>query len=226
MSKRTIVVFDFETTHLDPDSDLCVIVEIGAVALDSRSLKVVPNSEFYVMVAPTDINKEGYYEAHKSTIDWHVGLKPGRTPDGMIETWAKGTPEKDALKMFIDYCAVYKWGRTYDTAPTAGGNNIINYDLPILRRYVEKYKLKYPFFKRDIYDMQQMCLYSLGYSLDAPRSYSMDNLRTYFGLSGEHGHNALFDAQQEAVVISYLGRKFQSLSKGFQARGCLAEQKA
>ena len=222
MSKRTIIVFDFETTFVEPLDELCEIVEIGAVALDSRTLKTIPNSEFFVEVRPENLNDPNYYADHKSTIDWHVGLKPGRTPDSMMEQWSKGTPEKDALKMFLDYCSAYKWGKSYDTAPTAGGNNIINFDLPILQRYLEKYKMKWPFFKRDVYDMQQMCLYSLGYSLDAPRSYSMDNLRTYFGLSGENGHNALFDAQQEATVISYLGRKFQSLSKNFQARGCLA----
>lgn len=170
MSKRTIVVFDFETTSADPHSEYCDIVEIGAVALHSKTLKRVTGSEFYVDVRPPDIDAPDFYEKRKSTIDWHCGLKPGRTPESMIEKWSQGTPEKDAFKLFLEYCAQYKWGRTFDTAPVGGGNNIINFDIPLLYKYVAKHKLKYPFFKRDVWDIQQICLYTLAFSLDPPRS--------------------------------------------------------
>lgn len=221
MSKRTIIVFDFETTHVNPESEFCDIVEIGAVALHSKTLRPVPGGEFYVDVRPNDIEKEDFYKNRKSTIDWHVGLKPGRTVEGMIEKWKEGTPEKDALKMFLDYCGTYKWGRSFDTAPIAGGTNIIGYDIPILNRLCTKYKFKYPFFKRDMYEIQQMCLYLFGFSPDPPRAYNMDVLRPYLGLDTEDSHQALFDARQEAKIIALLGNKLKLLSQGFHARGAL-----
>jgi DNA polymerase III epsilon subunit-like protein len=223
MSKRTIICFDFETTHKDPDSEYCDIVEIGAVAMHSKTLKPIPGEEFYVDVRPPSIDDPDFYEKRRDTIDWHCGLKPGRTPESMIEKWKQGTPEKDALKMFLDFCKNFKWGRSFDTAPVAGGNNIMGYDIPILERLCKKHKLRYPFFKRDKWDIQQMCLYTLAFSLDPPRSYSMDNLRVYFGMSGEHGHNALFDSQQEAQVIQLLGGKLKTFSRNFCARGALQE---
>lgn len=219
---RTIIVFDFETTHLDPHSDYCNPIEIGAVAINSKYFKVIPGSEFYLDVRPPDIDKEDFYANRKSTIDWHIGLKPGRTVEGLIEKWSKGTPEKEAIKMFIDYCMTYKWGKSYDTAPIAGGTNIIDYDIPILERLTSKYKFKYPFFKRDRYEIQQLCLYTLGYSLDRPRAYNMDNLRNFFGLSDTDCHQALFDAKQEAQIIEFLGGKLKTFSKNFQARGSLS----
>lgn len=219
--KRTIIVFDFETTHKDPRSEYCDIVEIGAVAIHSKTLKTIKGSEFYLDVRPPDIDKPDFYENRKDTINWHVALQPNRTVDSMIEKWKAGTPEKDAIKMFIDYCNHYKWGKSWDTSPIAGGTNITDYDIPILERLVEKYGFKYPFFKRDKYEIQQLCLYTLGYSPDQPRAYNMDNLRSFFGLATENCHQALYDAIQEAQIIELLGGELRSLSKNFQGRGML-----
>jgi DNA polymerase III epsilon subunit-like protein len=206
--KSTIIVFDFETTSLEAGTDKCDPVEIGAVAIHSRNLKVIEGSQFFVKVRPDKIGEPDYYEKHKSTIDWHLSLahNKGKTAADMIAEWAEGVPEKTAWRTFADYVNSYNYANSYKTAPIPAGQNIKGFDLKIYDYLCEKHKTKPFFSKRDAVDTKELSFYWLSYAVDQPRSISMDDLRPYFGMSSDMGHNALADVLDEAgIAIMYLG---------------------
>lgn len=205
--KQTIIVFDFETTGKDPNDPACDIVEIAAVAIHSKNLEIIKNSEFFTYVRPDDIDQPGYYENHKQTIDWHLGLSQnkGMTPQTLLEKWSNGVPEKKAWSQFVNYINQYNYMNSYKTAPIAAGQNIRGFDLPIYDRINAKYKSKPAFAKRDCIDTLDLSFYWLAFNNDPPKSYKMDDLRPYFGMGSEHGHNALVDVKDEAnIAIMYL----------------------
>ena len=219
--RQTIVVFDFETTHLDPESDLCDPVEIGAIAINSKTLKVIPGSEFYLVVKPDNIDKPDYYETHQNTIDWHVGLHKDNTVENLMEKWQGGTPEKQAWSMFHDYVNQYNYAKKYWSAPVAGGANIANFDLKIYNRLNKKYNKKPCFQKRDFIDTMQCCFYWFAFSKDPPKSYSMDELRPYFGMGTTNAHNALQDVNQEAELICMFMSLYKKFSQSVSLRNVL-----
>ena len=99
---RKIIVFDFETSAVEPESDLCDPVELAAVAIDTKTMQIVSGSEFSVFIRPDTIDDANYYDLHKSTIDWHCTTK-NINKDDLIKKWKGGTKEKVAWESFIEY---------------------------------------------------------------------------------------------------------------------------
>jgi DNA polymerase III alpha subunit (gram-positive type) len=215
----TIIVFDFETTHLEAGTTACDAIELAACAIHSKTLEIVKDSEFFVNIRPDNIEDPDYYKNHKSTIDWHVGLHKGNTVEGLIEKWKAGTPEKQAWKMFHDYVNQYNHTKTWRTAPIAAGTNISDFDLKIYDYLNQKHKMKPCFHKRDKIDIKDLCFYWFAFNPDPPKSFKMDDLRPYFALGTEKAHNALFDVQQEATIISNFLKVFKKYGKQVTLRG-------
>lgn len=221
--RNTIVVFDFETTHKDADSDLCDIVEIGAVAIHSKNLEIIKDSKFFINVRPDKIEEPDYYENHKDTINWHLSLPENKdhTAESLIKFWAGGTPEKQALKMFHDYLDQFNFGKKWFTAPIAAGSNIKGYDLIIHDRLIKKHKTKDPFFKRDKIDLLDLCFFWTSYALDKPKDHKMDTLREFFALGKKNAHNAGQDVIDEATIIISFLKLFQKFSHQINFRKLL-----
>ena len=60
LNLRKICVFDFETDSPDPHT--CQPVELAAIMIDPRKLKIIEKSDFSSMMRPADIDDETYYE--------------------------------------------------------------------------------------------------------------------------------------------------------------------
>lgn len=215
----TIIVFDFETTHLEAGTDKCDPIEIAAISIHSKTLEIIPDSEFYVVVRPDKIEDADYYKNHKSTIDWHIGLKKENTLNSLMEKWKAGTPEKQAWKMFHDYVNQYNYSKTWRTRPIAAGTNITDFDLKIYNYLNDKHGLKPCFHLRDKIDIKDLCFYWFSFNDDPPKSYKMDDLRPYLGLASADSHNALYDVQQEAKIISSFLKVFKKYGKQIDFRG-------
>lgn len=223
--RNKIIVFDFETTSLD--MEFCDPVELAAVALDGKTLDIIPGSEFSVMIRPDDLDKDNYYLNHKSTIDWHLGLSENKSlsVDTLFDKWRKGVSEKDAWKAFAEYVSKYKLGNKYYEQPIAAGANIKDYDMKIYEKLNTKHKVK-PFFnKRDQIDTKELSFYWFSFCNDPPRSYSMDDLRPYFGIASDGSHSAVADVKHEAQLVkTYMGL-FKKHGKYLDLRGsCSSEQ--
>ena len=220
MIYNNIICFDFETSAIDPHNEQTDVVQIAACAIDSKRLQIIPNSEFNITVRPDDIENPNYYNEHKSTIDFHVSLQKNSTVESVMNTWKSGVPEKQAMKMFKIYCEQYDRGKSFFSKPCPAGKNIIKFDLIILDRLNQKHKQKEFFFRRDVIDLDQLCLYWFMFNMDAPSNYKMDTLRPYFGLSSEFAHDAMFDVKQESDLIIKFLSLHKKLCNQIQFRDC------
>lgn len=193
------IVYDFETDGLDTDS--CNPVEIGAIAIDLRNLEIVENSEFQVNVCPDQINEPDYIKNNYRTIKWHADLNK-TTPAKIVEGWkTNGIKESTAWKSFIDYCKKYKIGTGFSQTPICGGQNILDFDIPIARRLCSKHKVQYPFSNKETFDLLKITPLWFMFSKSPPKNYKLDTLREYFSLSTDGAHTAIHDVRQCAQLL-------------------------
>lgn len=207
---RKLIVFDYETSHIDPKSDLCDPVELAAVVIDIKKREIIPNSEFSATICPPDINKEDYYDNHKMTIKFHCD-KLGMTSNEIINRWRAGTPEKIAWKEFQNYIRTYGGGKGFNNMPIQGGQNIRSFDMEINKRMHARYKTTDLFWKRDVIDIMDIFNYWYMYSNDKPENFKLDTFREYYKLDSGGAHTAIFDTIQSAKIICVFLNIFENI---------------
>jgi DNA polymerase III epsilon subunit-like protein len=96
-------------------------------------------------------------------------------------------------------------------SPIPAGFNINNYDRVIVDRLCEEHKIlrkdgrQAIFNGRLSFDVMQMASEWFWWSKE-PKSISLDNLRLFFGISKEGGHDALKDVKDTGdILIKFLG---------------------
>ena len=189
MNYNNILCFDTETTGIDTNT--AQIVQIGAVAIDGRRLEIIPNSEFNILVKPLygeEAAKAGLQELTDGAIRVH-----GKTHE-ILEK--EGVSLETALSNFELYTQSYASGKGLWKRPIAAGYNIINYDMPILRRVGSS--VFHPTCMLDV--MQIMFMF---FENDKNvSSLSADNLiRGHMGYSKGQAHDALGDVIMTAEVL-------------------------
>ena len=194
ISKNTIVVFDFETGSVDPSR--CELLQIGAVALDPRSLQEVDHYE--ALVRPVD---------------------PSNVED---EALAVNRLDPKKFMAAPERAAVWAdWGRWIkqfnrpggvEGRPIAAGKNIHGFDWPIVVRLcgvhgpLDKNGTPGFFHPRRRCDLEELLWQWFESDPDMMPKLSMDCVRDTFGLSKEGAHSALVDARQTAQMIArFLG---------------------
>lgn len=207
---RYVIVFDFETDGKSPAD--CNIVQIAAVPIDLRNLTILTDDIFNIDVCPDELVKKlaagergDYIEAHEDTINWHAMIQ-NKNVSEVVDRWEKGFAEKDAWEEFARYIKNYNKGGKWDQVAIPAGQNIRGYDLPICERYAKKYKAL-PFSKRDVFDLMDFTRAWFLFCPNPPASLSMDNLRDYFGIEKDGGH----DAKKDVLDTSRLITKFLGL---------------
>lgn len=204
---RYLIVFDYETDW-DPNKlDQLGIVQIAAVPVDLRNLDILIDEIFAIDVKPADAHMPEYFAAHQQTIEWH-SRQQNCSPQEVYERWLAGVPEKDAWDEFCKYIKGYAKSAKFDEMPMAGGQNIRGFDLPITRRFGEKFNKKAPFSKResDIIDLLDLSTQWFMWADDKPKSYSLDSLRDFFGVDKFGAHDAKKDVIDCADFIKrFLG---------------------
>jgi len=205
MNDNYIIVFDFETDHIDPT--IANPIQLAAVAIHPRSLKILEGSEFNSLIQPPDINDKDYEKIHASTISWHAKNK-NTTEDNILEIIKSGPSEQSVWENFQIYLKKYhtQYSRqTKFTAPIAAGANIIKFDLIIAERLNLKYNIDYNFHPRDAVDLLNVVWLWFENKDGTPKSHSVDSLREYFGINKEGAHDALNDVTVCAnLIIKFL----------------------
>lgn len=194
---NTIIVFDFETTGVDPHT--CQPVQLAAVAINSKTLEIKPNSEFKSDIQPIDFNTIA-----EDNIKFHAKNRKCGSED-IIARWKAAPQPQHVFDQFFKYVHNQNWKKTKWWAPVAAGHNILRFDMIILDRMLKEYghDKDYFFHPRDCLDTMFMCLHWFE-SLDEPKSYSWDNLRPFFGFSEaskENAHDALQDVYDTAALL-------------------------
>lgn len=187
MNYCNFILWDLETTGVNTNT--AQIVQIGALAADSRSLKIKSGSEFDCLAKPLygeEAAQAGLEELSDGAIRVH-----GKTH----EMLSKAPSIHGVLKNFVEYINRYNWKSTRWTNPIGVTYNGIGYDKPILDRYLKEYGLPDPF--HPIYKVDMMDhMWTLFENDSEVAKISLDNLaRGYMGYEDtEHGaHDALGD---------------------------------
>jgi DNA polymerase III epsilon subunit-like protein len=212
-----ICVFDFETDGSDPKS--CSPVQIAAIMVDPISLSIIPDSEFNIFFKPEVLENDDNYKYTTDILDFHAKVK-GCSSDDVLKSWYKYPQQNQSWNMFTNYLDKYH-SRTSKksqfSAPIAAGYNIHRFDLKIIERLSQKYnnvnkeKNSDLFFPRDTLDVMNLVFYWFERNNEL-KSYSMDSLRDYFGISKDGAHDALKDVKDCAQILIRFMKLHRSLA--------------
>lgn len=193
INHNTLISFDFETTSANPHR--AEITQVGAVAINRNNLKIIDTFKAEMKPENMDAIEDGALIA-----------------TGMSREQIAGFPETSIIwPTFVNWVKKHnKKGNVY-TAPIPCGLNIINYDMPILRRYCKKFKTEWDDDRQDQKLFSQVYKYDL---LDHIWFWFENNpdleklkieyLLRYLGFPEEiinGSHDALNDATNVAKII-------------------------
>jgi DNA polymerase III epsilon subunit-like protein len=212
-----ICVFDFETDGSDPR--ICSPVQIASVIIDPIKLEIVPKSEFNIFFKPDVLAKDENYEYTTDILDFHAKVK-GCSKDDILKDWKNYPSQEQSWKMFTNYLEMYhsrSSKKSQFSAPIAAGYNINRFDLPIVDRLSNKYgninkeSKTDIFYPRDVVDIMNLIFYWFENNGDL-KSYTLDSLRDYFGISKDGAHDALKDVKDCADILIRFLRLHRNLS--------------
>lgn len=229
MKDKKIILYDLETNSVNPyEAD---ILQIAALAIDQKKLEIIPNSIFNTWVCPENANSPDYLIKHNETLTWHA-KNFNITPEEFLDKIRKSPHEKIAWENFVAYLSKYHDRPTNQnmfSSPIPSGFNIRNFDSIIINRYSQKYnnvdgkKQSTLFYSRDTRDI--LDIVSLWLSpLNEVKSFSMDNLRNYFGMETAGGHEAKKDILDEAAILLKFLRLHQDLAKRIPFKNTFAKK--
>lgn len=219
-----ICVFDFETDGSDPYS--CSPVQIAAVMIDPIQLCVIPDSEFNAFFKPECLEKNPNHEYEGDILDFHAKVK-GTDKNSILAEWKQYPSQKTSWNLFVDYMDKYHSRSTKKSqfsAPIAAGYNIHRFDLPIVQRLSEKHgnlnkeKRSNIFAMRDTIDIMNIVFLWFENNSDL-KSYSLDNLRDYLGISKDGAHDALKDVKDCAEILIRFLKLHRKMSSKIQFKG-------
>lgn len=217
--QNTIVVYDFETTGRDPNT--CRPVQIAAVAINSATLK------FKDQTFATHINPGcDLATIDEENIQFHIKNR-GITKEELLLLWEQAPTIDVVLPQFKSYLDLFNYDRKKSKfgAPIRSGHNNIKYDDIIFKRMCLECKLAEEsfFHPRDTFDVMQICTLFFE-SLTEPKSYSLDNLRTYFGMDTKNSHDALKDCYDTGELLIRFLKLCRRISPTVKFKGAFANE--
>lgn len=127
MNLQDIVVFDFETTSVDPYR--CQPIQLGAVTVHGRKLEIHPDSVFASYIKPILDPKE----CEKFGLD-PVTDEVLKKTNIKLEDIENAPSIKSVWSQFQQYVSKYNYKKGKWGAPIKAGKNIHNYDNIIIDR--------------------------------------------------------------------------------------------
>jgi len=224
MNRNKICVFDFETDDKDPKT--CSPVQLACIIVDPISLEIIPDSEFNINFKPEVMENDEKYEYTTDILDFHAKVR-GCSKDDIFNEWKKYPSQQQAWKSFTNYLDKYHSRTTKKSqfsAPIACGYNINMFDLKIIDRLSTKYKninkegntdLFYP---RDVVDIMNLVFYWFEGNEEL-KSYTLDSLRDYFGITKVGAHDALKDVKDTAEIMIRFLKLHRSLASKIKFKG-------
>jgi len=214
MNLNKICVYDWETDGVNPNE--CNPVQLGAIIIDPRKLSFVEGAEFVSDMRPPGIDEPEYFEAHKSTIEWHAKIQKCSVQD-VLERWKAAPQQEQVWNTFTSWLSGHHSKQSRQSkfsAPIRAGYNIEDFDDIITLRLATKYgdiekdgtmKIFHP---RDRIDMLRHVWWWFENQID-PASYTMDSMRQYLNINANAGNNLAHDALQDvkdegAMIMKFL----------------------
>jgi DNA polymerase III epsilon subunit-like protein len=216
-----ICVFDFETDGSDPKS--CSPVQIAAVMIDPIQLEIIPNSTFNINFKPEVLENNDNYIYQTDILDFHSKVK-GCSKEEVMQAWRGYPKQQHSWELFVNYLDKYHTRtskKSQFSAPIAAGYNINRFDLPIIDRLSNKFGNTNKegktdiFFPRDVVDVMNLVFYWFENNSDL-KSYTLDTLRDYVGISKDGAHDALKDVMDTANILIRFMKLHRNLSHKIQ----------
>ncbi|MEX0598341.1 MAG: hypothetical protein WD512_17770, partial [Candidatus Paceibacterota bacterium] len=176
--------------------------------IDPIKLEIIPKSEFNIFFKPEVLSNDDNYTYTTDILDFHAKVK-SCSKDEVLNQWKKYPSQEQSWKLFLNYLDMYQTRsskKSQFTAPIAAGYNINRFDLKIIDRLSNKYGNTNKegnsniFYPRDVVDIMNLIFYWFEYNNDL-KSYTLDSVRDYVGLSKEGAHDALKDVQDCAEIL-------------------------
>lgn len=212
-----ICVFDFETDGSDPK--ICSPVQIAAVIIDPIQLEIIPNSTFNINFKPEVLEDNDNYIYQTDILDFHSKVK-ACSKEEVMQQWKKYPKQQYSWELFVNYLDKYHTRtskKSQFSAPIAAGYNIYRFDLPIIDRLSNKFgNLNKEgktdiFFPRDVIDVMNLIFYWFENNNDL-KSYTLDTIRDYVGISKDGAHDALKDVMDTANILIRFMKLHRNLS--------------
>lgn len=230
MLTKKICVFDFETDGADPE--ICSPVQLSAVMVDPIKLEVIKDSEFNVFCKPEVMETNSEYVYETDIMDFHARVK-GCSKEDIYKQWRQYPSQQIAWSSFVSYLDKYHCGnrkkKSVFSAPIAAGYNIHRFDLKIINRLSHKYKniegkenISSLFYPRDVLDIMNLVFY--WFESSDLKSYSLDTVRDYLGISKEGAHDALKDVQDCAKILVRFLRLHRRLAEKVNFKGSFVNE--
>lgn len=217
MNRNKICVFDFETDGSDPTK--CSPVQIAAIMIDPYNLEIIPDSEFNINFKPETLEKDDNYEYVTDILDFHAKVK-GCSQNDVLKEWKNYPKQEQSWNMFVAYLDKYHTRsskKSQFSAPIAAGYNINRFDLKIIDRLSNKYgnvnkeNTSNLFYPRDVVDVMNLVFYWFEHNSDL-KSYSMDTLREFLGITKDGAHDAIKDVKDTAEIMIRFMRLHRNLA--------------
>ena len=172
------------------------------------------------------MEKDPEYEYTTDILDFHAKVK-GCSKDEVYAEWQNYPNQKVSWKMFVDYLDKYHTRSTKKSqfsAPIAAGYNIYRFDLHLIDRLSRKNKNTNKegnsniFFPRDVIDMINLVFYWFNHNNEL-KSYKLDTLRDYFGITKDGAHDAIKDVKDTADILIRFMKLHRNLAEKIKFKG-------
>ena len=212
-----ICVFDFDTDGSNLKE--CSPVQIAAVMVDPFQLEIIKDSEFNINFKPEVLENTTDYTYETDILDFHAKVKVC-VKEEVLKEWYGYPKQELSWKLFLNYLDKYHTRtskKSQFSAPIAAGYNIFRFDLPIINRLGIKYGNVNKegnanlFFPRDVIDLMNLVFYWFEHNNDL-KSYTLDSVRDYFGISKDGAHDAIKDVKDTAEILIRFMRLHRNLS--------------
>ncbi len=225
INNNYLAVYDLETTGFDPKQ--VYPLEIACVILHPRKLTLVEGGNFWSRCRPPDFDS-----SLANTELWNFHAKANSMSiDEIKQKVAEAPPLNAVWGNFASFLSTYHADstkrRSKFSAPLRCGHNNIKYDNIIWDRmcadlgYCDKEGEQNLAHPRDTIDLLNICTLFFSNQTE-PQKYTLEALRSYFGISLDGAHTALRDVEDTAKILSKFINYFWEIAKRTKFQGALS----
>ncbi len=193
-NNRNFIVFDIETSGLDPKKG-AEIVQISAVALKYSDYSELENGSFNVLVKPQKVetaSKDAIAVIGESL--WEQAKTDGLHP-------------KVALRKFKEFLDSVNPTKKFWTSPILVGFNIVNFDIPFVKHQMLEYRIIND--EEDLpWSNMQLDLSPLMFSIFGRDGLKNNKLDTYASIIGLSRTGETHDAAEDVDITKQMFQRY------------------
>lgn len=192
---NNVIVYDLETGGADPFTT--EPIEIGAIVVDINTMTPKENGVFGpTLIRPTDFS---------------LLKDEALAKNGIKREDLQAAPEQRVVfDQFTRFCRMFQKSDSKWDAMISSGYNVKGFDNIIMALLCKKYgytdkdgsqKLFHPMHTLDLMDICRMWFHATD---DGPNGYSLESIRTYFGVPKDGAHRAMVDVEHSLLILKRL----------------------